>query len=34
MEYKKYTSEQKERAKNADLIDFLSSYKGWDFKKA
>ena len=34
MNYKKYTPEQKEKAKNADLIEFLRSYKGWDFKKA
>ena len=34
MEYKSFTPDQKEKAKNADLIEFLRSYKGWDFKKA
>lgn len=34
MEHKIYTPEQKERAKNTDLVSFLNDYKGWDFKKA
>lgn len=34
MEYKKFTPEQKERAKNADLIAFLGAYMGFEFKKA
>ncbi|MDD6489350.1 MAG: DUF3991 domain-containing protein [Clostridia bacterium] len=34
MEYKKFSSEQLDRAKNADLIDFLGEYMGLEFKKA
>lgn len=33
MEYKKFTPEQLERAKNADLVSFLSAYYGYDFKQ-
>ena len=34
MEYKKFTDEQLDRAKNADIIAFLGAYNGWTFKKA
>ena len=34
MEYKKFTPEQLDRAKNADIIAFLGAYNGWTFKKA
>ena len=34
MEYKKYSQEQLERAKNADIIAFLSAYMGLEFKRA
>ena len=34
MEYKKFTPEQLERAKNADIISFLSAYMGFDFKQS
>ena len=34
MEHKIFTPEQKQRAKNADLIEFLKAYMGFDFKKA
>jgi hypothetical protein len=33
MEYKKFTPEQLERAKNADTVSFLSAYYGYDFKQ-
>ena len=33
MEYKKFSPEQLDRAKNADLIDFLGAYMGLEFKK-
>lgn len=33
MEYKKFSNEQLERAKNADLIEFLRAYMGFEFKK-
>ena len=33
MEYKKFTDEQLDRAKNADIIAFLGAYNGWTFKK-
>ena len=32
MEYRKPTQEQLERAKNADIIEFLKSYMGFEFK--
>lgn len=34
MEYKRFTAEQLDRAKNADLIAFLEKYNGWTFKKS
>ena len=34
MEYKKFSPEQLEKAKNADLISFLSAYMGLEFKRA
>ena len=34
MEHKIFTPEQKQRAKNADLIEFLKAYMGFEFKKA
>lgn len=34
MEYKKFTPEQLERAKNADLVSFLSAHYGYDFEKS
>ena len=34
MEYKKFTPEQLDRAKNADLIEFLRAYYGFEFKSA
>ena len=34
MEYKQFSPEQLDRAKNADLIAFLSAYMGVEFKKA
>ena len=34
MEYKKFSQEQLDRAKNADLIEFLRAYMGLEFKKA
>ena len=34
MEYKKFTDEQLDRAKNADLIEFLKAYMNFEFKKA
>ena len=34
MEYKKFTDEQRDRAKNADLVSFLSAYMGFEFKRA
>ena len=34
MEYKKYSQKQLERAKNADIIAFLSAYMGLEFKRA
>ena len=34
MEYKKFTPEQLDRAKNADLIEFLRAYYGLEFKTA
>ncbi|MBQ5563147.1 MAG: hypothetical protein IIT39_07155, partial [Clostridia bacterium] len=32
MEYKKFTSEQLDRAKNVDIIAFLGAYMGLEFK--
>ncbi len=32
MEYRKVTSEQLNRARNADIIEFLQSYMGFEFK--
>ena len=34
MEHKIFTPEQKQRAKNADLIEFLKAYMNFEFKKA
>ena len=34
MEYKQFSPEQLDRAKNADLIAFLSAYMGLEFKRA
>ncbi len=34
MEYKKFSDEQLDRAKNADIISFLSGYYGLEFKRA
>ena len=34
MEYKRFTEEQKEKARNADIINFLGSYMGFEFKQA
>ena len=34
MEYKKFSQEQLERAKNADIISFLTAYMGFDFKQS
>ena len=34
MEYRKFSQEQLDRAKNADLIAFLSAYMGLEFKRA
>ena len=34
MEYRKFSQEQLDKAKNADLIAFLSAYMGLEFKKA
>ena len=34
MEYRKPTQEQLERAKNADIIEFLKSYMGFEFKQS
>ena len=34
MEFKKFSEEQLERAKNADIISFLSGYYGLEFKRA
>ena len=34
MAYKKFTPEQLDRAKNADLIEFLRAYYGFEFKTA
>lgn len=31
MEHKIFTPEQKQRAKNADLIEFLKAYMGFEF---
>ena len=33
MEYKKFSPEQVDRARNADLVSFLSAHYGFDFKK-
>ena len=33
MEYKKFSDKQLSRAKNADIIEFLKAYCGFDFKK-
>lgn len=34
MEYRKATSEQLDRARNADIIEFLQSYMGFEFKRS
>ena len=34
MEYRKFSQEQPDKAKNADLIAFLSAYMGLEFKRA
>lgn len=34
MEYKKFSPEQLDKAKNADIIEFLNAYMGFEFKKA
>ena len=34
MEYKKVTPEQLDRARNADIIEFLKSYMGFEFKRS
>lgn len=34
MEFKKFTPEQIDRAKNVDIIEFLKSYMGFDFKQS
>ena len=34
MEYKKVTPEQLDRAGNADIIEFLKSYMGFEFKQS
>ena len=34
MEYKRFTEEQKEQARNADIISFLGDYMGFEFKQA
>ncbi len=34
MEYRKFSQEQLDRAKNADLVAFLSAYMGLEFKRA
>ena len=34
VEYKRFTEEQKEKARNADIINFLGSYMGFEFKQA
>ena len=34
VEYKRFTEEQKEKARNADIINFLGSYMGLEFKQA
>lgn len=34
MEYKKVTPEQLDRARNADIIEFLKSYMGFEFKQS
>ena len=34
MEYRKFSQEQLDKAKNADLIAFLSAYMGLEFKRA
>ena len=34
MEYKKFTDEQLNRAKNADTVEFLKAYYGFDFRQA
>ena len=34
MEYKKFSPEQLDMAKNADLVSFLSAYYGYDFKQS
>ena len=33
MEYKRFTEEQKEQARNADIINFLGAYMGFEFKQ-
>ena len=34
MEYKRFTDEQLSRAKNADTVEFLKAYYGFDFRQA
>ena len=34
MEYKQFSPEQLDRAKNADIISFLTAYMGFDFKQS
>lgn len=33
MEYKRFTDEERQKAKNTDMIAFLESYMGFEFKK-
>ena len=33
MEYKRFTDEERDKAKNTDIIDFLGKYMGFEFKK-
>ena len=33
MEYKRFTDEERDKAKNTDMIDFLGKYMGFEFKK-
>ena len=34
MEYKKFSQEQLDRAKNADIISFLTAYMGFEFRQS
>ena len=34
MEYKRFTDEERQKAKNTDMIAFLGNYMGFEFKRS